>query len=219
MGVMAEIAAGLLLYEGPGLLRATTIVLAMEAGAVGMGLNSAARVPTEHVPGRLRRRLHLTLVSLGLAGVFTWAWDMVGGFSSAAGGQGLGLAFLAALPLYLGGSALGLVCRDGARDAPAGTLSCGGPAMLGACTGFLLYGLLLVPRISPPVLVLLCMAALSGAALIHGANSPAPAAEEAAMQDAGGVASGPSGPAALETSTTRDPEERAPGLESDPPEA
>ena len=156
-------------------------------GAVGLGLNSAARVPEQEVPGRLRRCLHLTLASLGLAGVLTWAWDIVGGFSAAAGGQGLGLAFLAALPLYLGGSALGLVCRDGARDSPSGSLACGGPALLGAAAGFLLYGLLLVPRISPPVLVLLCMAALSGAAMIHGSNRPPAALDDPAMPPEEGV--------------------------------
>ena len=65
MGVMGEMAAGLILYHGSGLLKATTVVLATEAGAAGAGLLFATRVPGEDVPWQLRRHLHLTLVSLG----------------------------------------------------------------------------------------------------------------------------------------------------------
>ena len=84
------------------------------------------------------------------------------------GGQAIALALLAALPLYMAGSVLGLVCRAGSRDAEGGTVAGGGPALLGAAAGFLIYGLFLVPRLVPPVLVLLCMAAVSGAALLVG---------------------------------------------------
>ena len=170
MGVMAEMAAGLILYHGSGLLRATTVVLATEAGAAGAGLLFATRIPGEDVPRQLRRHLHLTLVSLGLAGILTSMWGYFGGLSVVRGGQAAALAILAALPLYLAGSVLGLVCRAGSREAEGGRVAVGGPALLGAATGFLIYGLFLIPRLAPPVLVLLCMAAVSGAALLHGSG-------------------------------------------------
>ena len=168
MGVMAEMAAGLILYEGSGLLRATTVVLTTEAAAAGAGLLFATRVPTDEIPRHLRRHLHLTLVSLGLAGILTSLWGYFGGLSVVQGGQAAALALLAALPLYMAGSVLGLVCRADSRTAQGGTVAGGGPALLGAATGFLIYGLFLIPRLAPPVLVLLCMAAVSGAALLVG---------------------------------------------------
>ncbi len=178
MGIMAEMAAGLMLYQGPGLLRATTLVLAMEAAAAGAGLLIATRVPREDVSRQLRRHLHLTLVSLGLAGILTSMWAYFGGLSVVRGGQAAALAILAALPLYLAGTVLGLVCRAGSRDAEEGTVAVGGPALLGAATGFLIYGLFLIPRLAPPVLVLLCMAAVSAAALLHGSEEARRAAGE-----------------------------------------
>jgi hypothetical protein len=168
MGVTAEMAAGLILYEGSGLLRATTVVLTTEAAAAGTGLLFATRVPADEISRHLRRHLHLTLVSLGLAGILTSLWGYFGGLSEVPGGQAAALALLAALPLYMAGSVLGLVCRAGSRDAEGGTVAGGGPALLGAATGFLIYGLFLIPHFAPPVLVLLCMAAVSGAALLVG---------------------------------------------------
>ena len=170
MGVMGEMAAGLILYEGSGLLRATTVVLTTEAAAAGAGLLFATRVPADEISRHLRRHLHLTLVSLALAGILTSLWGYYGGLSEVwnGGGQAAALALLAALPLYMAGSVLGLVCRAGSRDAEGGTVAGGGPALLGAATGFLIYGLFLIPRLAPPVLVLLCMAAVSGAALLVG---------------------------------------------------
>ena len=168
MGVMAEMAAGLILYEGSGLLRATTVVLTTEAAAAGAGLLFATRVPVDEISRHLRRHLHLTLVALGLAGILTSLWGYLGGLSEVQGGQAAALALLAALPLYMSAAVLGLVCRAGSRDAEGGTVAGGGPALLGAAAGFLIYGLFLIPRLEPPVLVLLCMAAVSGAALLVG---------------------------------------------------
>ena len=170
MGLMAEMAAGLILYEGSGLMRATTVILTTEAAAAATGLIVAARVPVEEVVRQLRRHLHLTLISLGLAGILTSLWGYLGGLSEVPGGQAVALALLAALPLYMTGAVLGLVCRTATRHEEGAVVAEGGIAMLGAATGFLLYGLFLVPGLAPPVLVLLCMAAVSGAALVHGAG-------------------------------------------------
>ena len=188
MGVMAEMAAGLILYEGSGLLRATTAVLTTAAAAAGTGLLVATRVPGEEVSRQLRRHLHLTLVSLGLAGILASLWGYYGGLSVVPGGQAAALAFLAALPLYMGGSVLGLVCRAGGRNADGGTVVGGGPALLGAATGFLIYGLFLIPRVAPPVLVLLCMAAVSGAALLHGSDAAREEADRGEEEEAGETA-------------------------------
>ena len=88
MGVMAEMAAGLILYEGAGLLRATTVVLTTEAAAAGAGLLFATRVPAGEISRHLRRHLHLTLVSLGLAGILTSVWEYHGGLSEVWNGGG-----------------------------------------------------------------------------------------------------------------------------------
>lgn len=204
MGVMAEMAAGLLLYHGAGLLRATTAVLATEAAAAGAGLIFATRVPRKDVPRQLRRHLHLTLVSLGLAGIVTSMWAYFGGLSMVREGQGqaAALALLAALPLYMTGATLGLVCREGSREAGE-TVAGGGPALLGAATGFVVYGLVLMPRLAPPVLVLVCMAAISGAALMHGsgrAQRDASSSGEAEDEMPGGEAASDDSPGGEATS-------------------
>ena len=136
-------------------------------------------MPGEEIPRQLRRHLHLTLVALGLAGILTSLWGYYGGLSVVSGGQAAALAFMAALPLYMSGSVLGLVCRAGSRDTGGGTAGGGGCALLGAATGFLMYGMFVIPRVAPPVLVLLCMAAVSGAALLHGSSLADPAARDA----------------------------------------
>ena len=182
-GIMAEMAAGLILYEGSGLLRATTVVLTTEAASAGAGLLFAARVPADDIPRQLRRHLHFTLVSLGLAGILATVWAYTRGLSVVWGGQATALALLAALPLYMAGSVLGLVCRAGSRDSEGGTVAGGGPALLGAATGFLVYGIFLIPRVAPPVLVLLCMAAVSGAALLHGSEDGRSGAHEPTEED------------------------------------
>ena len=78
-------------------------------------------------------------------------------------------------------------------------MAVGGPALLGAATGFLIYGLFLIPRLAPPVLVLLCMAAVSGAALVHGS--------EGARRGAGGASSVPlqESEESAESETRKDP--------------
>ena len=219
MGVMAEMAAGLILYEGSGLLRATTVVLTTAAAAAGTGLLAAARVPGEEIPRQLRRHLHLTLVALGLAGILTSLWGYYGGLSVVSGGQAAALAFMAALPLYMSGSVLGLVCRAGSRDTGGGTAGGGGCALLGAATGFLMYGMFVIPRVAPPVLVLLCMAAVSGAALLHGSSLADPAARDADEEpdESGATADAEEEPAESgeAADTDEEPEERRAAADTD----
>ncbi len=224
MGLMAVMAAGLILYEGSGLLRAVTVVLTTEAAAAAAGLLFAARVPAEDIPRQLRRHLHLALMSLGLAGVLASLWGYYGGLSGVWGGQAAALALLAALPLYMNGSVLGLVCRTAAAVGEGKVVAGAGFAMLGAATGFLVHGLFLFPDLAPPVLVLLCMAAVSGAALLQVAGGGLERTNSA-DPDIGGAPAENDEPGALpaaeEPEASRDPPMHAilEGSETSVPEA
>lgn len=170
----AELAAGLLLYSSEGFLRALTLVLATELGALGLGLRiaPAVRDPVESV----RRRWLFILVAFTGAAAFSGAWSLLEGFSGAPFSQGLGLAVLAGLPLYGVGALMAVLHREAPPGRPAGAkkggrgrgAGVGSAAILGAAAGILLTGIVLVPRLQPPSVFLLWLVLLSGAALLHG---------------------------------------------------
>lgn len=170
-----ELAAGLLLYSSEGFLRALTLVLATELGALGLGLWVAPAVvdPVESV----RRRWLFVLVAFTAAAAFSGAWALLEGFAAAPLSQGLGLAVLAGLPLYGVGALLAVLAgeeRHHGRPASGRFLRAspamppGAPAVLGAAGGVFLTGVILVPRLQAPSVLLLWLVALSGAALLHG---------------------------------------------------
>ena len=132
MGVMAEMAAGLILYEGSGLLRATTVVLTTEAAAAGAGLLFATRVPVDEISRHLRHTCTSRL-ALGLAGILTRCgatWRPVGG----AGGQAAALALLRRSRCTVGSGAR-LVCRRAAATEGA-PLPAAGPRCWAPRPGF-----------------------------------------------------------------------------------
>jgi hypothetical protein len=185
-----QVAAGLLLYGGPGLLRALSVVLATGSLALAAGLASGgeagstpwvgahaagrARVPAPALPIEAtegaRRRWLLLLVAFAAAAFFAGGWEIFRGFGSRGWSQGTGLAALVALPLYAGGRLLASPAfqrspQDAPRRAHGGV---GVPALTGAAVGFLALGYLLFPILSPTALFLLCVVATSGGALAHG---------------------------------------------------
>ncbi len=179
----AEVGAALLLYSGPGMLRSLTIVLVVDAAALALGLWSAP----EAGPGladALRRRWLLYLTSILAATVFAGVWSL--SWRESAGGleQGLGLALLAALPLYACGALLGALSA-GTLVAPSG-----GPARVGAwataggTVGFAATGLALTHVLTPASLLLTALALVSAGGLVHGSILDSTARPEPEMTQA-----------------------------------
>jgi len=149
----AEVAIGLLLYTGTGLMRSLSTVLVVEAAALAIGLWSAPG-PGPGLVNRIRRRWLLCMVSFLAAALYGTSWSVLQELGDTALGQGFGLAIMAALPLYTCGAVLGgmttarLTDERGARAGPAAA------AVIGAAIGFAITGLML-PRSSVPSYLLI----------------------------------------------------------------
>jgi len=165
LAVVAEVAAGLLLYGGPGFIPALSVILAVVLLSLGVGLWQGGTGKGEDPVEIARRRWLLALVSVAAAAVFSGLWEIFQGFGAAALTQGLGLAFLAALPMYAGGLLLAGLGGIGTGD---GSPRAGAAALAGAGMGVLVAGHLFFPTLSPTAILLLCLMALSAAALLHG---------------------------------------------------
>ncbi len=164
----AEVAAGLLLYSGPGMLRSLTTVLAVESATLGLGL-WAVPEPGASLIDVLRRRWLLFLASMLAATVFTAAWSLVQRLGGTGMEQGLGLAFLAGLPLYACGALLGAMGRAAVAAPPDRSTRVGGAAGLGAAAGFAATGLFLAKVVTPASLLLSGLVLVSAGGLLHGA--------------------------------------------------
>ncbi len=171
LAVASKVAVGLLLYGGVGFIEALSVILATLAGALAFGMWTGRGIhPDASVEG-VRRRWLLTLVSFTAAVVFSGAWEYFGAFGVRPWSQAMGLALLAGLPLFFGGSLLGAMTRAGSvLHPPPGVsrLSPGVAAILGTAAGFMLAGFVLFPRFSAPHLLLVCVVLLSAGALVHG---------------------------------------------------
>lgn len=169
--VAAEVAAGMLLYGGPGLARSVTTVLAVEAAALAAGLAAPAPHPGER--GQLRGRWLLALTAFLVAASFATVWAVVPSLGSGRLGQGLGLAVLAALPLYACGALLGGFTAERTaaavvrRRLPRRRSRIAPVAALGAATGFLATGVLLPRAPMPASLMVGCLVLLSLGAMVH----------------------------------------------------
>lgn len=162
--VAAEISVGLLLYSGPGLLRSLTVVLATLLAALALGLWTAPAAHRPDLVELIRRRWLVALVAFTLAAVAAGAWSVLGGLASGAATRGVGLAFLAGLPLYAVGSVLGGVAA--AADGRPGRVAAS--AAGGAAVGAVFTSAVLVPNLVPASIFLFCLIAISGGALLHG---------------------------------------------------
>jgi hypothetical protein len=164
--IAAEVAIGLLLYEGPGFMRSLTTILAVEGVALAGGL---WWVPTtgEDLVDRLRRRWLFCLVAFLAAAAFGTAWSLVEWIGQGRLQQGLGLAVLAGVPLYAVGAVLGgmSVVIGGSGDRLRGP---GAPAMVGAALGVVATGVLLPRAPTPAALLIACLAMLSLGGMIFG---------------------------------------------------
>lgn len=164
--IAAEVAIGLLLYAGPGLVRSLTVVLAVEGAALAAGLWSAP-VAGPDIVDRLRRPWLFCLLAFLGATLFGGAWSLVESVGEGRLGQGLGLVILAALPLYSAGMVLGGMSAVASRW-PARHRSPGAAAALGAGVGFVLTGVLLPRAPLPGSLLVACIVLLSLGGMIFG---------------------------------------------------
>lgn len=163
----AEVSVGLLLYGGPGLVRSLTTVLAVEAAALGVGLWTAPAARPDLVD-TLRRRWLFCMVAFIVATLFAAFWSVVEAVGGTALGQGLGLAFLAALPLYAAGGVIGTMGAVADSDREGGARGVGGTAALGAALGFAATGASLPQAFTPASLLMVCLVLLSGGGLVYG---------------------------------------------------
>jgi hypothetical protein len=164
---VAEIAVGLLLYTGPGLVRSITTILGVEAAALSVGLWTAPG-PRPDLIDALRRRWMLCLLAFLVATLFAAFWTFLQEVGGTALGQGMGLAFMAGLPLYACGGVLGgmTAANAGQPDPPPGSV--GAPAFLGVAAGIVATGIFL-PRVPTPAsLLLVCLVLLSAGGLVFG---------------------------------------------------
>jgi hypothetical protein len=165
--IAAEVAIGLLLYAGPGLVRSLTVVLAVEGTALAAGLWSAPRSGPDIVD-RLRRPWLFCLLAFLAATLFGGAWSLVESVGEGRLGQGLGLVILAALPLYFAGMVLGGMSAVATRWPAIRQRSPGAAAALGAGVGFVITGVLLPRAPLPGSLLVACIVMLSLGGMIFG---------------------------------------------------
>lgn len=165
--VAAEMSVGLLLYADEGLLPALTLILAVEVGALGLGLWTGSVSSGEPLAEQVRRRWLFSLVVFAAAAALSAGLDFLNAFAVSGLAQGLGLALLGGLPLFSIGSLLGAMgSRDNLPGLPVARV--GAPSVVGSAMGFWLAGSLLIPNVAPYSLYLFCLVVLSGGALLHG---------------------------------------------------
>ncbi|HET9947761.1 MAG TPA: hypothetical protein VFQ22_02430, partial [Longimicrobiales bacterium] len=165
--VAAEVAMALLLYTGPGLARSLTTVLAVEGTALGVGLWTQPRGDHDLVE-RLRRRWLLCLAAFVAAAVYGTSWSVSSGVADGRLGQGIGLAVLAALPVYACGSVLAGMSALAATHPSGPRRGPGAAAAIGAGMGFVLTGALLPRAPIPASLLVACLVFLSGGGMVYG---------------------------------------------------
>lgn len=163
---VGEVAIGLLLYSGEGLMRALAIILATEIGALGLGLMAAPDRDHPNLVDAIRRRWMVCLMVFMVAAGFATLWNLRPGAVATAISQALGLALLGGLPLYAAGNLFGTMASLRELRGDVGP-RIGASAAFGAAVGIVgaAYG---VPRLSAPSVLLFLMVLLSGGALIQG---------------------------------------------------
>jgi hypothetical protein len=190
--VAAEVAVLLLLYDGPGLMRSLTTVLAVEAGTFGAGLWTTPRRRRDLVEAVRRRWIFCLCAFLGAA-LFSAFWSFVQAAGGTAVGQGLGLAFTAGLPLYACGTVLGGMASLEEVGFPKRRRLVGAAAAVGAAVGFVVTGATLTYVPTPASLLLVCIVILSSGALTFSAvlESAQPLASSGVTESSAADVSGP----------------------------
>ena len=163
----AEVAASLLLYAGPGLMRSLTTILSVEALSLALGVMTAPGSRPDLVESLRRRWLFCLFAFMG-ATLFSAFWSVVQAVGGSALGQGMGLAFLAGLPMYALGGVLGAMSTVAATEPGDRTGAVGGAALLGGALGFAATGASLPQVFTPASLLLVCLVLLSAGGLVYG---------------------------------------------------
>lgn len=162
-----EVAVAMLLYGGAGMVRSLTTILAVSGLAFACGLWSAPSDGPDLVD-RLRRRWLLALFAFLLAAVFGTLWSIYDVIGQGRAGQTVGLALIAALPMFATGAATGGISIAAASD-PAGRLRPpGGFVALGAALGVVATGFLLPRAPIPASLLVGCLVVLSLGGMVFG---------------------------------------------------
>lgn len=165
--VAANMAIGLLLFSGQGLLRALSLILAVELLALAAGLWSEPRHEGQALVESIRRRWFLCLLTFMGAAVFTTTWTVAGGFGAIGGTQAIGLTLVGALPVYGAGILLaGMAKFNASLGGSAGAVSV--PATIGGAVGMALTGLWALTELYPPSVFLFVLVFLSASAMVHG---------------------------------------------------
>jgi hypothetical protein len=164
--VAGELAVGLLLYSTPGFLRALTLILAVLLGSLALGLWTSLPPTEERYTESLRRRWLLTLISFAGGSAVSGAWSLQRGLAGDVISRGVGLALLAALPLYACGTLLGAM--PSRRWPWARRIPVGAAATAGAAIGTVLAGYVLISWLLPVSIYAFCLVLLSAGALVHG---------------------------------------------------
>lgn len=166
LGVSSQVAAGLLLYGGPGFVPALAVILAVTFLSLGAGLASPPPSGTgSSIIEGTRKRWLITLLAFTVAAAFAASWEIFRGFGALGATQAMGLAFLVALPAYTGGRTLGVLSHLSPGGEAVGPAF---PALAGAATGALALAYILFPVLSPTAVILICLLAVSAGALLHG---------------------------------------------------
>ncbi len=156
----AEVAIGVLLYAGAGLMRSLSTVLVVEASALAIGLWSAPG-PGPDLVRRLRRRWLLCMVSFLAAAFYGTSWSVLQELGGTALGQGFGLAIMAALPLYTCGAVLGGMTTARLTDGRGPQAGPGAAAAIGAAIGFAITGVMLPQSSVPSYMLIVSLMLLS----------------------------------------------------------
>jgi hypothetical protein len=165
--VSAEMALGLLLYSGNGLMSALTLVVMVQLGALAVGI--ASRPSSPDAP-RTWRWLVAALALLA-AGVLALLWSLSRELPQALVSRGVTLVVFAAAPMYgfglvLGGIQAHLRGTDG-RPWPGRRRAVGGPALFGATLGVVMVGMVLLPRFTPLSVYMFSLLCLASAAMLE----------------------------------------------------
>lgn len=159
--------AGLLLYDGEGLIRAGLALLGVNMASIAVGLRGAGIRESEADPHAGRWWLGLLLALMGGAG-FAVFWEAMNSFAAARLAQGVGLGLTSALPAYF---AAGVWARLRALEALLGPGRRWRRATFGAAAGAAAAAGLAVTFLGRPVWAvtafLLAMVLASAGARLH----------------------------------------------------
>ncbi len=156
-------AAGVLLYNAPGLARAATVLIVASGVALAVGVKVGAGAEDQVVTG-MGRGWRGLLGALAAGAAFAVAWEFTDGNKAVSLAQGLGLAAMAVLPAYYAGGVWGRMSHFAASLGPVEPLRVLQGGAVGIAIGaFLMVGLLGQPVLAATVILGALVLASAGA--------------------------------------------------------